>query len=364
MPRTSPLALALALAVAGAASCKTTTEDDSCTPGADPSYVTETLASLNDYCMIKIEGGKIVPRQGVVPYDVSTPLFSDYAAKSRTVWVPPGKTATYQENGQIEFPVGTIITKSFGLAPDMRTDANLRWVETRILVRTDTGWYVAAYEWDEAQKKADIRPGGLVQEKRFVRPDGKDAVAQYLIPGQAQCKKCHEQDGKVATIGVRVDQLNHDFTYPDGARENQIARWAKAGVLAGAPAAPAPKLAKWDDPSSGTVEQRARAYLDSNCAYCHNEKGEARTSGLFLGVGVTDAYKLGACKTPVAAGKATADYLYDIVPGKPEKSILVYRMAETAPAIAMPELGRSLVHDDAIALLSDWIKGMPGGCGN
>lgn len=356
---------ALGVAIVGALSCKTTTEeDDACTPGGDGSYVDQTLSVLGEYCQIKIEGGKIVPRKGVVAYDVATPLFSDYAAKSRTVWVPPGKQAKYNDAGQIEFPVGTIVTKSFALAPDMRSDKDLKWVETRVMVRGPEAWYVATYEWDDAQKKAEIRPGGLVLEKKFVRPDGKEATAQYLLPGQIQCKKCHEQDGKAATIGLRADQLNHDFTYPDGARENQLAHWAKVGLMAGGPAGPGPQMAKWDDPSTGNVEKRARAYLDANCAYCHNDKGEARTSGLFLGVEVTEAYKLGVCKTPVAAGKATSDYLYDVVPGKPEKSILIYRMEQTAPAIAMPEIGRSLAHDEAITLLKDWIKGLPGGCSN
>lgn len=228
---------ALGVAIVGALSCKTTTEeDDACTPGGDGSYVDQTLSVLGEYCQIKIEGGKIVPRKGVVAYDVATPLFSDYAAKSRTVWVPPGKQAKYNDAGQIEFPVGTIVTKSFALAPDMRSDKDLKWVETRVMVRGPEAWYVATYEWDDAQKKAEIRPGGLVLEKKFVRPDGKEATAQYLLPGQIQCKKCHEQDGKAATIGLRADQLNHDFTYPDGARENQLAHWAKVGLMTGGPA--------------------------------------------------------------------------------------------------------------------------------
>jgi uncharacterized repeat protein (TIGR03806 family) len=359
------LCVAAALAAAAGPSCKSkAAEDDNCTPGSDGSYVNETFAAVGDYCMVKIDGGKIVPRPTVVPYDVSTPLFSDYAAKSRTVWVPPGKQIKYTDTGQLDFPTGTLITKSFGLAPDMRKpDAGLVWIETRMLIKGEDGWHVATYEWDEAQKKGDIRPGGIVREQKFIRPDGKDATAQYLVPGQVQCKKCHEQDTKVSTLGLRADQLNHDFTYPDGTRENQLAHWQKIGILAGGPTGPGPKLPQWDDPGQGNVEKRARAYLDANCAYCHNDKGEARTTGLFLTFETTEAYKLGTCKTPVAAGKATSDYQYDVVPGHPEKSILVYRMNEATPAIAMPEIGRSLVHDEAVKLVSDWITGLPGGCG-
>lgn len=73
---------------------------------------------------------------------------------------------------------------------------------------------------------------------------------------------------------------------------------------------------------------------------------------------MTDTYQLGVCKPPVAAGKAGQGEQYDVVPGHPEKSILVYRMQSTAPSIAMPELGRSLEHVEAVQVVSDWITGM------
>jgi hypothetical protein len=81
-----------------------------------------------------------------------------------------------------------------------------------------------------------------------------------------------------------------------------------------------------------------------------------------LGTNVTDPYALGVCKTPVFAGKAAANLKYAIVPGKPDESILVYRMLATEPAIAMPEIGRSLVHEDAVGVIRQWIAGLPGGC--
>ena len=103
---------------------------------------------------------------------------------------------------------------------------------------------------------------------------------------------------------------------------------------------------------------RARAYLQANCSYCHNGNGEARTTGLVLSNNPgNDAYALGICKPPVAAGKAAENEHYDIVPGHPEQSILLYRMQSTAPSIMMPEIGRSLEHVEAAQLVSDWIAG-------
>jgi hypothetical protein len=51
-----------------------------------------------------------------------------------------------------------------------------------------------------------------------------------------------------------------------------------------------------------------------------------------------------------------------IEPGAPERSILIFRMNSTETGIAMPELGRQLVHEEAIQVLSEWIAAMPGSC--
>lgn len=86
-------------------------------------------------------------------------------------------------------------------------------------------------------------------------------------------------------------------------------------------------------------------------------------SGLYLGFAVTDTMHLGVCKPPVATGRASAGLQFDVVPGQPDQSIVVARMQATEPSIAMPELGRSLVHAEAVAVVRDWIAAMPGACG-
>ena len=49
---------------------------------------------------------------------------------------------------------------------------------------------------------------------------------------------------------------------------------------------------------------------------------------------------------------------FDIAPGHPERSILTFRMKTTEPGLAMPELGRATVHEEAVAMLEDWIRQM------
>ncbi len=76
----------------------------------------------------------------------------------------------------------------------------------------------------------------------------------------------------------------------------------------------------------------------------------------------TDPMRMGLCKVPVSAGQGSGDLLFDVVQGKPEESILVHRMESTTPKIMMPELGRTIVHKEAVALIRDWIASLPGSC--
>jgi uncharacterized repeat protein (TIGR03806 family) len=170
---------------------------------------------------------------------------------------------------------------------------------------------------------------------------------------------CHENNKVMQPIGPTARGLNRTFDYAGGP-ENQLAHWAKAGILEGAPEPQdAPRMAVWNDPATGTLDQRARAWLEANCAHCHNPAGPARTSGLDLRAVEDDWAKAGVWKMPIAAGRGSGGRLYDIIPGKPDQSILVYRMESTEPGVMMPELGRRLTHAEGIALVREWIAGMP-----
>ena len=70
----------------------------------------------------------------------------------------------------------------------------------------------------------------------------------------------------------------------------------------------------------------------------------------------------GICKAPVAAGPATGGDSDDIVPGRPDESIIEHRMSWTVPEIMMPQIGRSVVDVQGVALISQWISGLDGGC--
>jgi uncharacterized repeat protein (TIGR03806 family) len=191
----------------------------------------------------------------------------------------------------------------------------------------------------------------------WIHADGERRRNNYLVPNVNQCQGCHATSAGMAPIGIQARHLNREFDYGD-VRENQLAHWAKAGVLAGAPQPDvAPRAAAWDD-AGAELDERARAWLEINCAHCHQPGGNAQSSGLDLRLSQHDPRKLGMLKPPVAAGTGSGGMQYDILPGKPDKSIMMVRLRSTHPDVMMPELGKRLVPEEAVELIRQWIAAM------
>ncbi len=338
---------------------------------------------LSDWHLLEVSGGRLAPNAGVLPYDLVTPLFSDYAHKLRTVWMPAGQSAKYTADQAFEFPVGTILSKTFyypratgGTDAVLRTyDAEpgapaagldlsrVRLVETRVLVRRADGWTVLPYVWNADQSEAQLERTGDAKALDLVDAQGHGEKFTYVVPNENQCASCHVTNlkkGEFTPLGPKARNLNRTLAYADGT-ENQIARWVRAGFLTGVPAGELPRAADWRDVQQ-PIAERARSYLDVNCAHCHQGGGTASNTSLRLdALGPAD-WSLGLCKPSVAAGKGTGDRLHDIVPGKPDESILPFRLASTEGGVMMPELGRSTVHLEGVQLIRDWIASMPGHC--
>jgi parallel beta-helix repeat protein len=310
------------------------------------------------------------PAAGVVLYDLNTPLFSDYADKRRFIKLPPGKQIEYREQGPLAFPVGTIISKTFSYPHDASDPSQGEQIlETRIELFKEDGWYGVTYVWNDEQTEAELALGGSEVDVSWKMANGKEQHVDYVIPNANQCLNCHSQDKKFLPIGPTARNLNRPAPAAakpdaaganDNAGENQLAMLAHAGMLAGLP--DAEKIAafpRFDDPHSAPVDQRARAWLDVNCAHCHNPAGTARTSGLDLSWDQADLAKLGVWKAPVAAGHGSGGRKYDVIPGKPDESILLFRLESDDPSIMMPNVGRRLVPAEAVELVQEWIATMP-----
>jgi uncharacterized repeat protein (TIGR03806 family) len=352
------------------------------TPTATPGPIAETRCSpapgtgvsfdpnepfcelLSSYRFFLGNGSTQEPNDGLLPYDLNTALFSDYALKHRFVWMPAGTAATYHPLASFSFPVGTVIIKTFAYPLSFQEpQLGERLLETRLIVRRAGGWEPITYLWNEEQTEARRRVIGATLPVSWVDEEGATRRISYHVPNTNQCGECHEErSGQLGPLGPKARNLNKDYPYADGVA-NQLARWTAVGYLTGAPDPTlAPRAAAFDDPDTGTLDERARAYLDVNCGNCHNPSGFGRTSGMYLTIDENDPTRLGICKSPVAAGQGSGGRRVGIFPGRPDDSILVYRMESTAPGIAMPELGRQTVHDEALEVIRAWITSLPGSC--
>lgn len=327
-------------------------------------------ASLSDYAFFAGPLADLQPTAQVFAYDVNAPLFSDYAGKARFIALPAGVQMTYRADAAFEFPVGAVIIKNFYYLNDAaKPESGRRILETRLLLREANDWKALVYVWNTEQTDALLEVAGSTLPVQWKSAAGKLQKLDYSVPNLNQCKGCHSYDGQFVPIGITARQLNR----PGETNDNQLVSWQKLGYLAVAPDVDLPSAPRLTDyrlsdpalqrlypnlPATEYTTARARSYLDANCAHCHNPHGPASTSGMFLGIQETDLEKLGVGKPPVAAGRGSGNRRYGIVPGKPNESILVYRMESDDPGIRMPELGRQVAHTEGLEVVRAWIREM------
>lgn len=340
--------------------------------------------NLSAWGLMDVSSGALNLAEGVVPYDLNTPLFTDYALKLRTIWVPKAVGAgVYREADYPDLPIGTVISKTFYYPKGESENAVLkvadtagetnpilqgldkvRLVETRLLVRRSEGWEAVSYVWNAAQTDAKLTKIGDAQRLALVSDDGSKTDFSYIVPDINQCAGCHAPNNttrELAPLGVRPRHLNKAYHH-DGQDVNQLLKLELVGYISDL--AEIDQIKRNDDWTDATlpIDQRARAYLDINCSHCHNPVGPADTSGLDLTMEAMVGPELGVCKLPIAAGSGTGGRAFSIVPGEPDASILLHRVETTNPGAMMPELGRALQHKEGAELLRDWIAQMEGKC--
>jgi len=318
----------------------------------------EPLEKLSDYNFFTGNIKDLNPSDRVLPYDLISPLFSDYSKKARFVWMPDGTVSEYNTEHVLDFPKGAILIKNFYYNHDERDlDKGRRIIETRLLINRGEEWDAYGYTWNEDQTDAYYDVVGDIKDVNWINADGKAMHVDYIIPNKNQCKGCHAYDNKLLPIGPKVRNLNKEYSYADG-ELNQLAMWTAMGYLKGYQTdATHPQVAVWDD-ANANLHERSLAYLDINCGHCHNPKGAANTSGLTLMADSDIGIKLGVYKATVSAGAGTGGHTYSIVPGSPETSIMVYRMNSLNPGAMMPELGRRSIHTEGVELIAQWIQEM------
>ncbi len=285
------------------------------------------------------DGARQSPNTGVTPYALNTPLWSDGAEKLRFIYLPEGTQLAAAGDGLLKFPVGAAIIKTFAFGEGEAR----RLIETRVLLHRAEGWVALPYRWNAEQTEASLAlAGGRLD---LVTPAGE--AISYAIPNKNQCKTCHSKDGEVIPIGPKARNLSGEW----------LGQMVRRGALDRVPDG-AGSLPDWRTHATGPVAPLARAYLDVNCAHCHQPGGGASNSGLDLRWEQSDAHALGIFKRPVAAGRGAGGHEFSVLPGQPDKSILLFRMDSAEPGVAMPELGKASVDKDGAAVVRRWISEM------
>jgi len=280
---------------------------------------------------------------GLVPYEPNAPFWSDGAAKDRYIGLPDGTTISIDAGDDFVFPNGTILVKNFSL--------NGRLVETRHLMRhPDGGWAGYTYEWNLTETEATRVRGG-----KTVDIDGQD----WIFPDEAECLQCHTPVAGVA-LGADTAQINKDFTYPStGRTANQLETLDEVVMFSSPLPGPVDTLPSMADPAdvSAPLGDRARAYLHTNCAQCHQPNGPTPVN-----VDLRYTTLLGntnACDAVPQAGDVGLVNPRIILPGDAANSVLVARTA-LRDTNGMPPIASSLVDDAGVLLLSDWINSLTG----
>lgn len=320
-------------------------------PGAELDFKDK----LSDYGFFKNNLKDFEPSEGVIPYNIVTPLFTDYAVKDRFIYLPASSSIQYTSHGVLDFPDSTFLIKSFSY---INVDNKKIVVETRLMFKNpqDHEWKVMNYLWNGEQTEAHKLIVGARLPIILKDIEGMTISTKYQVPNVNDCKRCHINNNELLPIGPKARNLNYTLA---GDSVNQLAKWASMGVLQNIPSEDKiEQLPNWEDKQQFTINERARAYLDVNCSYCHTKGGDAYNTGLFLEYEQNDPNHIGLMKLPVSAGGGAGGLNYDIIPGDAEHSILLYRMNSTEPGTAMPELTRTVIHKEGVDLIREWIDGM------
>ncbi len=319
--------------------------------------------NLSSYRLFADSSNPLENANDGIIYDLNTPLFTDYAVKYRFVFVPEGTQAAYRSQEVFDFPVGTVIAKTFTIQADLRDpDSAEEIIETRLLIHRKEGWKALPYTWNQSKTDANLTVAGGTQDVSWIDINGEEQSTEYVIPNTNNCANCHNEE-ELLPIGPKARSLNKDYAYDSGTA-NQLDYWASEGILIGAPedTDSIDTIPLWGD-TTADLDDRARGYLDINCMHCHAPGGAADTSGLFLEYFRPFGEAVGECKTPVAAGGGSGGLEYDIVPGDADSSILHFRMDSNETEVRMPEIGRTVIHTEGVELIAQWINAMePNNC--
>lgn len=314
---------------------------------------------LSDYVFFEGALKNQTPSLGVLPYDLNSHLFTDYALKKRFVWMPTGVKANYAADGEIlNFPTGSVLIKTF-YYDNVQPNNTTLILETRLMIKKVDGWIFAEYVWNEEQTDAFLDMEGSFKEISW--KDDNDIIksANYRIPSSAECLTCHKTNDLAIPIGPKPQNLNLTYTYTDGIK-NQLEKWVQMGYLHNDYPSNILTTINYED-TSQSLELRVRSYVDINCAHCHREDSHCSYRVVrFAFNETTDINNMGIC-IPQGENVGSA-FTHIITPSNVARSSMPFRLQSVEPENRMPLLGRTVVHEEGLQLVKDWINTLDQSC--
>lgn len=314
--------------------------------------------TLSEYNFFEGDMADLNPVYGVLPFDLNSTLFTDYAKKKRFVWMPDNAKAFYDgDHKPLSFPTGTILIKNF-YYENVLPDNSTKIIETRLMIKQADEWTFANYVWNEEQTEASYTTMGSFLDIEWME-EGQNKSVNYRIPSFGECFTCHNKYEVPLPIGPKPQNLNRSYVYDDGVK-NQLSKWVEQGYLDAEYPTDIVTTVDWTD-TSEPLSLRARSYFDINCAHCHSDQGYCEYTAMRFEFNQTESLEnLGVCGQP---GFYINDELELIVsPNDIENSILHFRVSSVLDEFKMPLIGRNLVHEEGVALIEEWILSLTNDC--
>ena len=262
----------------------------------------------------------------------------------------------YSENGNWNFPVGSVLVKHFELPINENDVSITKRLETRFSIKAENGnFYFATYKWNDEQTDAELLDSGLDESINIAKSDGSIEVQNWRYPSTSDCTSCHNS-ATGGAIGARTRYLNKNFTYPKtGISANQLVTLSHLGILdQSITDVDTENLLTYKsitDPTA-TIDEKARSYMDINCAYCHQPgTGNRADFDLRMDLSLRETNLLTA-NANESLGIPDEKIL---AIGNPDKSILYHRMNSVVPGIAMPAVAKNKIDAAGVALINEWI---------
>ena len=292
-----------------------------------PLVVPEFLPNLSELNLFEGELNNLMPSERAFIYNLNTTLFTDYAYKQRILALPEGTSMEYVDDGFPNFPDNTVMAKTFYYLNNERDESEGKQIiETRVLILKNGIWELGNYKWNSDQTDAVLDNTTSNVAVSYLDTNGATVNVDYAIPSAQQCIDCHNNNNIIIPIGPRLRALNGNNQLEDWISNNYLSNLTDVSQVA--------VLPNWEDAVNYTLEERARAYFDMNCAHCHTDGGFC----------ADQSYLRLSYDTPFADS-----YIFE------DKINIDTRMSFYYQGVSMPLIGTTMMHPEGYDLISQYL---------